>query len=93
MGNPVFRPGAALLTVAFVVAWGLLIQAPGRWADWVVHALLGLVLCAGVVAAIVRLIRGQPQAADPLAGLPSSVRRWVYGEPKDTDRAGGMAKR
>jgi hypothetical protein len=88
MDNRVFHPGAALVTVAFVVTWGLLIQAPGRWADWTVHLLLGLALCAGLVGAIVRLIRGQPQATDPAAGLPSSIRRWVYGESKDTGRVG-----
>lgn len=76
------RPRNAAVLVAFCAGFILLMQA-GRWADWTVHGLLALAFVSAVVYASVRLVRGQPVGTDATAGLPMSVRRWLFGEPAD----------
>jgi hypothetical protein len=78
-GPVVIRWSRIPLLLAFSAAFVLLMQA-GRWADWLVHALLGIAFALASIYTVVRFLRGQPHSTDATIGLPSSIRRWLYGE-------------
>lgn len=78
-----FSRNPFVVSVAFLVAFGLLIEVDSGAANLAVRAVIWTAIVAMSAVAVIRALRGGG-ASSQAATMPERVRRWVLDEPDDS---------